>query len=165
MNSRINHHRGVIRVFVNNLIIHLHKIAIPVFNNMFAKTFDRISNPRFAEPLREEIRANAEQLARAHGLEIEFIRSVGAFRKEDRIQAVLAARGTQPGLVHIFSAMEPCAGLHALARQGQRQDHPALQGRQVPALLLLFPGRGVRAVLPAGADLGAVPAAVLLQRA
>lgn len=64
--------------------------------------------PRFAEPLREEIRQNAETLARTHGLEIEFIRSVGAFRKEDRIHAVLAARGMQPGLVHIFSAMEPC---------------------------------------------------------
>jgi len=65
--------------------------------------------PRFAEPLRNEIRTNAEALAREHGLEIEFIRSVSAFRKEDRIKAVLAARGMQPGLVHIFSAMEPCA--------------------------------------------------------
>ena len=65
--------------------------------------------PRFAEPLREEIRTNAAALAREHGLEIEFIRSVSAFRKEDRIKAVLAARGMQPGLVHIFSAMEPCA--------------------------------------------------------
>jgi hypothetical protein len=64
--------------------------------------------PRFAEPLREEIRANAEQLAREQGIAIEFIRSVGAFRKEDRIKAVLAVRGLQPGLVHIFSAMEPC---------------------------------------------------------
>ena len=34
---------------------------------------------------------------------------MGVFRKEDRIHAVLAARGMQPGLVHIFSAMEPCA--------------------------------------------------------
>ncbi len=64
--------------------------------------------PRFAEPLRNEIRANAERIAREQGLEIEFVRSVGAFRKEDRIKAVLAQRGLQPGLVHIFSAMEPC---------------------------------------------------------
>src|SRR3970282_1377144 len=41
--------------------------------------------PRFAEPLREEIRENAERIAREHGLEIEFIRSV-----------------------HAFPAMEPC---------------------------------------------------------
>ena len=63
---------------------------------------------RFVEPLREEIRQNAERLAHEHGLEIEFIRSVHAFRKEERIQALLAQRGTQPGLVHIFAAMEPC---------------------------------------------------------
>ena len=65
--------------------------------------------PRFAEPLREEIRQNTERLAREHGLEIEFIRSAHAFRKEDRIRALLAQRGDQPGLVHIFAAMEPCA--------------------------------------------------------
>lgn len=64
--------------------------------------------PRFAEPLRDEIRQNAERIARESGLEIEFIRSVRAFRKEDRIRAVLQQRGNQPGLVHIFSAMEPC---------------------------------------------------------
>ncbi len=43
--------------------------------------------PRFVEPLREEIRHNAERLAREHRLEIEFIRSTHAFRKEDRIRA------------------------------------------------------------------------------
>jgi hypothetical protein len=65
--------------------------------------------PRFAEPLREEIRQNAERIARESGLEIEFVRSVTAFRKEDRIRTILQQRGDQPGLVHIFSAMEPCA--------------------------------------------------------
>ncbi len=65
--------------------------------------------PRFAEPLREEIRHNAERLAREHGLEIEFIRSTHAFRKEERIRAILDTRGDHPGLVHIFAAMEPCA--------------------------------------------------------
>src|SRR3990172_5604893 len=63
---------------------------------------------RFAEPLREEIRENAERIARENGLDIEFIRSVGAFRKERRIRAILQERGDHPGLVHIFSAMEPC---------------------------------------------------------
>ncbi len=65
--------------------------------------------PRFAEPLREELRQHAERLAQEHGLAIEFIRSAGAFRKEDRIRAILAERGVQPGLVHLFAAMEPCA--------------------------------------------------------
>lgn len=63
---------------------------------------------RWAEPLREELRQNAERLAAEAGLEIEFIRRLKAFRKEERIKAILAERGDHPGLVHIFSAMEAC---------------------------------------------------------
>ena len=63
--------------------------------------------PRFAEPLRNELRESAEQIAKENGLEIEFIRKKN-FRKEDRIQGILEKRGNHPGLVHIFSAMEPC---------------------------------------------------------
>jgi hypothetical protein len=63
--------------------------------------------PRFAEPLRDELRKNAEQVAKENGLEIEFIRKKN-FRKEDRIRDILKVRGSHPGLVHIFSAMEPC---------------------------------------------------------
>jgi len=62
---------------------------------------------KWAEPLREEIRANAERLAQEHGLEIEFLRR-NDFRKEKRIKKILEQRGLHPGLVHIFSAMEPC---------------------------------------------------------
>ena len=64
--------------------------------------------PRFAEPLRDEIRQNAERIAQEAGLEIEFIRSAKSFRKEDRIREILQTRGDHPGLVHIFSAMETC---------------------------------------------------------
>lgn len=64
--------------------------------------------PRWAEPLRDELRMHAEQLAIKAGIEIEFIRRHKAFRKEDRIQVILAERGDHPGLVHIFSAMESC---------------------------------------------------------
>lgn len=63
----------------------------------------------FAQPLREAIRDNAERLADGHGLSIEFIRHVKAFRKEDRVREIVAERGTHPGLVHIFSAMERCS--------------------------------------------------------
>ena len=63
---------------------------------------------QFAEPLREELRANAEKIAQEQGLTIEFIRK-NDFRKENRIQAIVKKRGDHPGLVHIFSAMEPCA--------------------------------------------------------
>jgi len=62
----------------------------------------------FTAPLRDAIRTNAARVAQSAGLAIEFIGKKD-FRKEDRIRALLAERGTQPGLVHIFSAMEPCA--------------------------------------------------------
>ncbi|MFH1087708.1 MAG: MarR family transcriptional regulator [Chloroflexota bacterium] len=63
--------------------------------------------PQFALRFREEIRSHAEQLARQNGLTIDFIRRKN-FRKEERIKAIVAERGDHPGLVHIFSAMEPC---------------------------------------------------------
>ena len=64
---------------------------------------------QFAEPLTAEIRRNAEGIAQAAGLTIEFIRKK-SFRKEDRIRALLKKRGDHPGLVHTLrvSAMEPC---------------------------------------------------------
>jgi hypothetical protein len=62
----------------------------------------------FAQPLRESIRRHAESLAEQNSLTIEFIRKIKAFRKEDRIQKILTLRGSHPGLVHIFSAMELC---------------------------------------------------------
>lgn len=46
-------------------------------------------------------------MAQDHGLEIEFVRKKN-FRKEERVRAIVAERGAAPGLVHIFSAMEPC---------------------------------------------------------
>src|ERR1019366_102870 len=64
--------------------------------------------PKFAEPFRERIRENAESMAAAAGIEIEFIRT-RSIRKEDRAQELLAKRGDHPGLVCIFSAMEPCS--------------------------------------------------------
>jgi hypothetical protein len=63
---------------------------------------------KFAEPLRERIRENAEALAEANGIKIEFIRKKD-FRKENRVQQILKKRGDQPGLVHIFGAMEACS--------------------------------------------------------
>jgi hypothetical protein len=63
--------------------------------------------PRFAEPYRDQIRENAERLAKENGIEIEFMRKT-SFRKDARIAEVLAERGDHPGLVHILSAMEAC---------------------------------------------------------
>src|SRR6266568_3226590 len=64
---------------------------------------------QWAQPLRETLRENAERLAAENALEIEFIRRPKSFRKEDKIHQVLKNRGDHPGLVWIFSAMEPCS--------------------------------------------------------
>ena len=64
--------------------------------------------PDWANALREELREHAERIAKENRLEIEFIRKINAFRKDDRIQSIIKERGAHPGLVHIFSAMETC---------------------------------------------------------
>jgi menaquinone-dependent protoporphyrinogen IX oxidase len=63
---------------------------------------------KFVMPLREQLRDHAEALAKSHGFQVEFIHKK-TFRKEQRIKHLLTQRGYQPGLVHIFSAMESCA--------------------------------------------------------
>ncbi len=72
-----------------------------------AKSIRIFDYTQLVEPLRDEIRLRAEELAQENGLEIEFIRKKD-FRKEERIKKVIAKRGDHPGLVHIFSAMESC---------------------------------------------------------
>ena len=62
----------------------------------------------FSQPLTEQVRQNAEKIAQENGIEIEFIRKLHAFRKDDRIQKIIAETGKTEGLVHIFSAMECC---------------------------------------------------------
>ena len=63
---------------------------------------------QFAEPLRNLIRENAQKIAEENGLEIEFISKKDSFRKEERVKELIEQRGKQPGLVHVFSAMEQC---------------------------------------------------------
>jgi hypothetical protein len=79
--------------------------------------------PRWAEPLRSQLRQNAERIAVEAGLQIEFIRELKAFRQQAHIKAILAERGDHSGLVHTFSAMESCcyvgipvAGIRAFPR-------------------------------------------------
>jgi len=64
--------------------------------------------PQFANALREELRSHVESIAKENDLEIEFIRKIDAFRKDDRIKDILDKCGTHSGLAHIFSAMESC---------------------------------------------------------
>lgn len=63
--------------------------------------------PRFAEPLRDKIREQAQAAAKEAGIGIEHI-SKRNVRKEDVVAAALEVRGDAPGLVHIISAMESC---------------------------------------------------------
>lgn len=62
---------------------------------------------RFAEPLRDRIRARAQDVCAAAGIEVEHV-SKNHIRKEELVQRVLASRGDAPGLVHVLSAMEAC---------------------------------------------------------
>jgi len=89
---------------------HLHPLCYAKGMTKYLYTHDiRIFGyPEFAKSLRDDIRANAQVVAEANGLEIEFIKKQKAFRKEDRIKQIIKQRGDQPGLVHIFGAMEQC---------------------------------------------------------
>ncbi len=75
-------------------------------NSKGIRIFDYKSG--FAQPLTMQVRENAERIAAENGIEIEYIRKVGAFRKDDRIEAIIEEKKITNGLVHIFSAMEGC---------------------------------------------------------
>ena len=46
--------------------------------------------PPVSPALTEQVRQNAEKIAHENGMEIEFIRKLHAFRKDDRIQNIIA---------------------------------------------------------------------------
>ena len=48
--------------------------------------------PDFSQPLTEQVRQNTERIASENGIEIEFIRKLHAFRKDDRIQKTSVLR-------------------------------------------------------------------------
>lgn len=75
---------------------------------LYANDIRIFDYPQFTEPLNDMIRENAERIAKENGLQIEFIRKTGAFRKDDRIKEIIRDRGEEPGLVYIFSTMETC---------------------------------------------------------
>ena len=62
----------------------------------------------FVKPLTEAIKSHAKQIAADNGLEIQYISSKKNFRQEREVAKVLEQRGSHPGLVRIFSAIEPC---------------------------------------------------------
>lgn len=62
---------------------------------------------QWAKPLNEEIRENAERLAKENDLKVQHLR-VRKNRKDKLIKKIIKERGENPGLVHIFSTMESC---------------------------------------------------------
>ena len=91
--------------------------------------------PRWAEPFKEAIRKNAEQVAQKNGLKIEHIwRS--EFDKEKRIEKILAKRGDAPGMVHIFSVMESCPSYQPWHDKETHKTY--LQGKEAKCLHYYF---------------------------
>lgn len=114
MASLLERHRDEIRGVISCFDRVILRGTLPVFchakgmtSYLYAHNIRIFDYPLFAQPLREQIRENAENLARENGIEIEFIRKA-SFRKEERVKEILAQRGHHPGLVCILSAMESC---------------------------------------------------------
>ena len=76
-------------------------------NYMYAQKVRIFDYPKFAEPFREQLRKNAERIAKENNIEIKFLRK-SSIRKETIISNVLEKRGLHSGLVHILSIMEGC---------------------------------------------------------
>lgn len=72
----------------------------------------------FAIRLRDQLDAHLIALARAEQVQIEYLPSPHACRKEARIQSILQERGTHPGLVHIFTVLEPARVFEARKGKG-----------------------------------------------
>ncbi|MEJ7683849.1 MAG: hypothetical protein WKG06_39510 [Segetibacter sp.] len=92
---------------------------------------------KFAEPYRDELKQNAQRIAQAAGLEIEYIRSSGV-RKEAVIESIIKKRGTHPGLVHIISVMEACTSYKPWHDKVTGKTFFEIRSEQVPHLLFLF---------------------------
>src|SRR6516162_2483081 len=129
---------------------------------LYARGIRIFDYARFAEPLRDRIRAAAVESATVASVTIQHINKPH-IRKEDVVAKVLAERGDHPGAGARDLGHGSVRELPAVARQAEWQNVSQAGLGQVSALLLLLHRREVGAVLPAGAYLVPVPAAVLLQ--
>src|SRR5271165_5036675 len=106
--------------------------------------------PKWAEPLRQQLRQNLERIAAENALEIEFVRSRKSCRKEDRVKQILEKRGEHSGGSVYSVGPGVVRQLQAVARQAKPPDVSQAGRWQVPSLLRLLPGRRSGALLPAG---------------
>ena len=94
------------RIIINGVLPEI-SYAQGMTSYLYQKGIRIFDYARFAEPFKEQIRFNAERIAKDNGIEIEFIRKSG-IRKETIIADKIKERGNDPGLVHIISVMETC---------------------------------------------------------
>src|SRR5438309_2692444 len=129
---------------------------------LFERNIRIFDYPRFAEPFRNRIRENAEKLAADTGVEIEFIRKRN-FRKEERVKEALAKRGEHPGMVCIFSVMEPCSTYKPWHNKQTGKTYLVPDDGKCLHYYFYFVDEGLGLCQRAGADMAALPPADLLQ--
>ena len=74
---------------------------------LYSKRIRIFDYPSFAGPFKDQLRENAERIAKENGIDIEYV-AKAHIRKEDLVKKVLDKRGAHTGLVHIISAMKAC---------------------------------------------------------
>ena len=74
----------------------------------YAHNYKIFDFAKIFKPVTDNIISNVKLMAEQNNVEIEYVRKVNAFRKEDKIEKILEERGREPGLVHIFSQQELC---------------------------------------------------------
>lgn len=74
---------------------------------LYSKKVNIFDYVKFAEPLKDIIKQNTEQIAKENNIEIEFVRNT-SIRKEDLIKGKLLQKGSATGIIHILSALELC---------------------------------------------------------
>ncbi len=79
---------------------------------LYSKGIKIFDYPHYAQQFKEDIRSNAENIAKENGVKIEFVSKTN-IRKEDIVKKVIETRGNHAGLVHIISAMETCNAYRA----------------------------------------------------
>jgi hypothetical protein len=99
---------GSLRCF-DRVIVHgtLQDVAHPgaLLVSMQAAGFKPRDLARFAQPITAKVRDHIIGLARQQNITIQMVTRKN-FRQEDRVAEILKARGTHPGLVHIFAVKE-----------------------------------------------------------
>jgi hypothetical protein len=87
-------------------------------NYLYGQQIRIFDYTQFAEPLRDEIKGTMAEIAQENGLTIEYI-GKKSWRKEERIKDIIKVRGEEPGVVHIFSALEKCKSYKPWYDKGQ----------------------------------------------